>query len=100
MPDVQNTSSSSPLRTSRTCGRVKAGVHLYKVSDLDPDEWYFDTGAYTEINFTAFAMLGKSFCPRMKNIKDQWLYKINPGKDYGSLNKPDSTGFSGEISRH
>jgi hypothetical protein len=32
-------------------------------------------------------MLGKSFCPRIKNIKDQWLYKINPGKDYGSLNK-------------
>jgi TnpA family transposase len=59
--------------------------YLYNVSDLDPDEWFFDTGAYTEINFTAFAMLGKSFCPRIKNIKEQWLYKINEEKDYGSL---------------
>ena len=59
----------------------------FNVSDLDPDEWFFDTGAYTEINFTAFAMLGKSFCPRIKNIKDQWLYKINAEKDYGSLNR-------------
>ena len=42
---------------------------------------------YTEINFTAFAMLGKSFCPRIKNIKEQWLYKINEEKDYGSLNR-------------
>jgi len=60
--------------------------YLYNVSDLDPDEWFFDTGGYTEINFAAFAMLGKSFCPRIKNIKEQWIYKINDMKDYGSLN--------------
>lgn len=61
-------------------------AYLYNESDLDPDEWYFDTGAYTEINFAAFAMLGKSFCPRIKNVKDQWIYKINAEKNYGSLN--------------
>jgi len=72
--------------TDKDTSKVLDG-HLYNVSDLDPDEWYFDTGAYTEINFAAFVMLGKSFCPRIKNIKDQWLYKINAEKDYGSLNK-------------
>jgi TnpA family transposase len=40
---------------------------------------------YSEINFTAFAMLGKSFCPRIKNIQDQWIYKIRDA-DYSSLN--------------
>ena len=72
--------------TDKDTSKVLDG-HLYNVSDLDPDEWYFDTGGYTEINFAAFAMLGKSFCPRIKNIKDQWIYKMNDQKDYGSLNK-------------
>ena len=31
-------------------------------------------------------MLGKTFSPRIRNIKDQWIYKINAEKDYGSLN--------------
>jgi hypothetical protein len=41
---------------------------------------------YDEINFAAFAMLGKDFSPKIKNIKSQWLYKINAVRDYGSLN--------------
>jgi TnpA family transposase len=72
--------------TDRDNSKVLDG-HLYNVSDLDPDEWFFDTAGYTEINFAAFAMLGKSFCPRIRNIKDQWLYKINIEKDYSNLNK-------------
>jgi len=55
------------------------------VSDLDPEEWFFDTGGYSEINFAAFAMLGKTFCPRIRNIKGQWIYKIREA-DYGSFN--------------
>ena len=72
--------------TDKDTSKVLDGL-LYNVSDLDPEEWFFDTGAYTEINFAAFAMLGKSFCPRIKNIKEQWLYKINAEKDYGNLNR-------------
>src|SRR5688572_24487602 len=45
--------------TDKDTSKVLDGL-LYNVSDLDPNEWFFDTGAYTEINFTAFAMLGKS----------------------------------------
>src|SRR5947207_1157570 len=44
-----------------------------------------DTHGYDEVNFAAFAMLGKTFSPRIKNIKSQWLYKINQDKDYGNL---------------
>jgi TnpA family transposase len=32
-------------------------------------------------------MLGKTFSPRIKNIKTQWIYKINDTRDFGSLNK-------------
>ena len=70
--------------TDRDTSKVLDG-YLYNVSDLDPDEWYFDTGGYDEINFSAFAMLGKTFSPRIKNIKTQWIYKINERKNYGSL---------------
>ena len=60
--------------------------HLYNVSDLDIEEHYTDTHGYTEINFAAFAWLGITFSPRIKNIKSQWLYKIDEGKNYNSLN--------------
>ena len=60
--------------------------HLYNVSDLDIEEHYTDTHGYTEINFAAFAWLGITFSPRIKNIKSQWLYKIDENRDYGSLN--------------
>jgi len=60
--------------------------HLYNVSDLEIEEHYTDTHGYTEINFAAFAWLGITFSPRIKNIKTQWLYKIDESRDYGSLN--------------
>ena len=72
--------------TDRDSSKVLDG-YLYNISDLDPDEWYYDTHGYTEVNFAAFAMLGKTFSPRIKNIKTQWIYKINDTKDFGSLNK-------------
>jgi TnpA family transposase len=71
--------------TDRDTSKVLDG-YLYNVSDLDPDEWYVDTGGYDELNFTAFVMLGKKFSPRIRNIKSQVLYKINESRDYGSLN--------------
>jgi len=70
--------------TDRDTSKVLDG-YLYNVSDLDPEEWFFDTGGYDEINFAAFAMLGKKFSPRIRNIKSQVIYKINKERDYGSL---------------
>jgi len=71
--------------TDRDTPKVLDG-YLYNVSDLDPDEWYVDTGGYDELNFTAFVMLGKKFSPRIRNIKSQVLYKINENRSYGSVN--------------
>ncbi len=70
--------------TDRDSSKVLDG-HLYNVSDLDIEEHYTDTHGYTEINFAAFAWLGISFSPRIKNIKTQWLYKIDEDRNYGSL---------------
>ena len=68
----------------RDGGYVLDGL-LYNESDLDHEEHYTDTHGYTEINFAAFTMLGRRFCPRIKNHSSQKIYKINPDRDYGSF---------------
>jgi TnpA family transposase len=58
---------------------------LYNESDLELEEHYTDTHGYTEINFAAFAMLGKEFCPRIRKISKQRIYCIDQNRDYGAL---------------
>lgn len=71
--------------TERDAAYVLDGL-LYHESDLDIEEHYVDSHGYTELNFAAFAMLGKKFCPRIKGLHHQLLYKIDKDKDYGPLN--------------
>ena len=40
---------------------------------------------YTEINFAAFAMLGRRFRPRIRGIGKQRLYRLDAKRDYGPL---------------
>lgn len=70
--------------TDRDSPYVLDGI-LYNESDLVIEEHYTDTHGYTEINFSGFGMLGKTFSPRIRNIKDQRLYKIDIAKNYGCL---------------
>lgn len=58
---------------------------LYNESELEIEEHYTDTHGYTEINFAAFAMLGLRFCPRIRGVQHQRIYRIDPNSDYGSL---------------
>lgn len=58
---------------------------LYNESDLELEEHYTDTHGYTEINFAAFAMFGKRFCPRIRKISKQRIYRIDIERDYGIL---------------
>lgn len=58
---------------------------LYNESDLEIEEHFTDTHGYTEINFAAFAMLGKQFSPRIKGIQKQSIYRIDKNKDYSDL---------------
>lgn len=58
---------------------------LYNESELPLEDHYVDTHGYTEINFAGFAMLGRRLNPRIKNVKHQHIYRIDPTKNYSSL---------------
>ena len=76
---------SMPIEcTDRDAAFVLDGL-LYNESELELDEHYTDTHGYTEINFAAFAMLGRRFCPRIRGLQHQRIYRIDPGHDYGTL---------------
>ena len=76
---------STPIEcTDRDAGFVLDGL-LYNESDLELEEHYTDTHGYTEINFAAFAMLGRRFCPRIRGVGKQRLYRLDAKRDYGPL---------------
>lgn len=70
--------------TDRDAAYVLDGL-LYNESDLALEEHYTDTHGYTEINFAAFAMLGRRFAPRIRGLHKQRIYRINKTRDYGAL---------------
>ncbi len=62
---------STPIEcTERDAAYVLDGL-LYHESEIDPEEHYTDTHGYTELNFAAFAMFGKRFCPRIRGLHRQ-----------------------------
>jgi TnpA family transposase len=76
---------STPIEcTDRDSAFVLDGL-CYNESDLELEEHYTDTHGYTEINFAAFAMLGRRFCPRIRGLKKQRLYRLDAKRDYGPL---------------
>jgi TnpA family transposase len=68
--------------TDRDAAFVLDGL-LYNESELEIEEHYTDTHGYTELNFAAFAMLGLRFCPRIRGVQHQRIYRIDPNRDYG-----------------
>lgn len=70
--------------TDRDAAYILDGL-LYNESDLPLEEHYTDTHGYTEINFAAFAMLGRRFAPRIRGLHHQRIYRIDKRKDYGPL---------------
>jgi TnpA family transposase len=70
--------------TDRDSAFVLDGL-CYNESDLELEEHYTDTHGYTEINFAAFAMLGRRFCPRIRGLGKQRLYRLDAKRNYGSL---------------
>lgn len=70
--------------TDRDAAFVLDGL-LYNESELSLEEHYTDTHGYTEINFAAFAMLGRRFAPRIRGLQKQRLYRIDRKRDYGPL---------------
>ena len=76
---------STPIEcTDRDAAFVLDGL-LYNESELELGEHYTDTHGFTEINFAAFAMLGRRFCPRIRGLKHQRIYRVDKDRDYGAL---------------
>jgi TnpA family transposase len=65
-------------------------------TELDPKVCYTDTHGYTEVVMATAALLGYELAPRIKDIKDQTLYKMDRQQHYVNL---DSV-LSGTIKPH
>jgi TnpA family transposase len=64
-------------------------------TELDPKICYTDTHGYTEVVMAA-ALLGYELAPRIKDIKDQTLYKMDRQQSYSNLDPI----LSGSIKPH
>jgi TnpA family transposase len=60
---------------------------LEQQTELQPTQIMTDTGAYSDIIFGLFRLLGYRFCPRIADIGGTRFWRIDPDADYGELNK-------------
>ena len=61
-------------------------VVLEQETELNPTEIMTDTGAYTDVVFGLFWLLGYRFSPRIADIGGARYWRIDPSADYGPLN--------------
>lgn len=59
---------------------------LDQQTDLCPTQIMTDTGAYSDIMFGLFRLLGYRFCLRLADIGGTRFWRIDTNADYGSLN--------------
>lgn len=64
---------------------------LEQQTELHPTRIITDTGAYSDVVFGLFRLLGYRFSPRLADIGGTRFWRIDPNADYGPLNR---------ISRH
>jgi TnpA family transposase len=62
-------------------------VVLEQQTELNPTEIMTDTGAYTDVVFGLFWLLGYRFSPRIADIGGARYWRIDPSADYGPLNR-------------
>jgi TnpA family transposase len=53
---------------------------------LQPTEIMSDTHGYSDAVFGLFHLLGYTFSPRLRDLKDRLYWRINPNTDYKQLN--------------
>ena len=61
-------------------------VVLEQQTELQPTEIMTDTGAYTDVVFGLFWLLGYRFCPRIADMGGARYWRVDPLADYGVLN--------------
>jgi TnpA family transposase len=65
---------------------VLLSVVLEQETELEPTEIMTDTGAYTDVIFGIFWLLGYQFSPRIADIGGARFWRVDPKADYGALN--------------
>ena len=65
---------------------VLLAVVLEQQTELKPMQIMTDTGAYSDVVFGLFRLLGYRFCPRLADIGGTRFWRIDPRADYGKLN--------------
>jgi len=65
---------------------VLLAVVLEQQTELKPMQIMTDTGAYSDVVFGLFRLLGYRFCPRLADIGGTRFWRIDPQADYGKLN--------------
>jgi TnpA family transposase len=66
---------------------VLLSVVLEQETELDPSEIMTDTGAYTDVIFGIFWLLGYQFSPRIADVGGARFWRVDSTADYGALNK-------------
>ena len=59
---------------------------LEQQTDLQPMQIMTDTGAYSDVVFGLFRLLGYRFSPRLADVGGNRFWRIDPQADYGPLN--------------
>ena len=65
---------------------ILLAVVLEQQTDLQPSQIMTDTGAYSDVVFGLFRLLGYRFSPRLADIGGTRFWRIDPQADYGELN--------------
>ena len=65
---------------------VLLAVVLEQQTELQPTQIMTDTGAYSDIVFGLFRLLGYRFCPRLADVGGTRFWRSRPDADYGALN--------------
>jgi len=65
---------------------VLLSVVLEQETELQPTQIMTDTGAYSDVVFGLFRLLGYRFSPRLADVGGTRFWRIDPDADYGLLN--------------
>ena len=80
---------------------VLLSLVLEQETELQPTQIMTDTGAYSDIVFGLFRLLGYRFSPRLKDMGGTRFWRIDTGADYGPLNRLSKSVVNvGLIERH
>ncbi len=65
---------------------ILLAVVLEQQTDLQPTQIMTDTGAYSDVVFGLFRLLGYRFSPRLADVGGTRFWRIDPQANYGLLN--------------